>query len=66
VHRVDISAPTFTYDDDDPARSRSGLFRVGPQLGATQTGTSVYELPAGPASSRMRSSKVDYCHGAPG
>lgn len=48
MHRVNISAPTFTYDDD-PAGSRSGLFRFGPQLGAEQTGASVYELPPGQA-----------------
>jgi uncharacterized cupin superfamily protein len=49
MHRVNITAPTFTYDDDDPAGSRSGLARLGPQLGAQQTGTSVYELPPGQA-----------------
>jgi uncharacterized cupin superfamily protein len=49
MHRVNITAPTFTYDDDDPAGSRAGLVRFGAQLGAQQTGTSVYELPAGQA-----------------
>ncbi len=49
MRHVNITAPTFTYDDDDPAGSRSGLVRFGPQLGAQQTGTSVYELPPGQA-----------------
>ena len=49
MHRVNISAPTFTYDDDDPPGSRSGRFRFGAQLGAQQTGTTVYELPPGQA-----------------
>jgi uncharacterized cupin superfamily protein len=49
MRRVNITAPTFTYDDEDPPGSRSGLFRFGPQLGARQTGTSVYELPPGQA-----------------
>ena len=49
MQRVNISAPAFTYDDEDPAGSRAGLFRFGPQLGAQQTGTSVYELPPGQA-----------------
>jgi uncharacterized cupin superfamily protein len=49
MHRVNISAPTFTYDDQDPAGSRSGSARLGPRLGAQQTGTSVYELPPGQA-----------------
>jgi uncharacterized cupin superfamily protein len=49
MRRVNITAPTFTYDDEDPAGSRSGLFRFGSQLGAEQTGTTVYELPPGQA-----------------
>src|SRR5918998_3671445 len=49
MHRVNITAPTFTYDDEDPAGSRSGLVRLGPRLGAQQTGTSFYELPPGQA-----------------
>jgi uncharacterized cupin superfamily protein len=49
MRRVNITAPTFTYDDEDPPGSRSGLFRFGSQLGAQQTGTSVYELPPGQA-----------------
>src|SRR3954464_3736320 len=49
MRRVNITAPTFTYDDEDPAGSRSGLFRFGPQLGAERTGTTVYELPPGQA-----------------
>jgi uncharacterized cupin superfamily protein len=49
MHRVNIAALTFTYDDEDPAGSRSGLVRFGPELGARQTGTTVYELPPGQA-----------------
>jgi len=45
--RVSLSDPTFTYDSDDPDRFRSGLFRPGPELGATASGISVYELPPG-------------------
>ena len=45
--RVSISDPTFTYDQADPERFRSGLFRPGPDLGAAETGASVYELPPG-------------------
>jgi uncharacterized cupin superfamily protein len=45
--RVSISDPTFTYDSDDPERFRCGLFRPGPDLGAAETGASVYELPPG-------------------
>ena len=44
---VNIAAPAFEYDDDDPDGFRSGLFRLGPLLGADQLGASVYEVPAG-------------------
>jgi uncharacterized cupin superfamily protein len=47
MRRVTISDPTFAYDDADPEGFRAGMFRCGPELGAEQTGTSVYELPPG-------------------
>src|SRR3954466_16319969 len=47
MRRISISDPEFTYDEDDPEGFRSGLFRIGKQLGAQRTGTSVYELPPG-------------------
>jgi uncharacterized cupin superfamily protein len=49
MRRVSISDPTFSFDPEDPEGFRSGLFRPGPELGAKQTGTSVYELPPGQA-----------------
>ncbi|HWT24836.1 MAG TPA: cupin domain-containing protein [Solirubrobacteraceae bacterium] len=49
MRRVSIADPTFTYDESDPEGFRAGMFRFGPQLGAQQTGTSVYELPPGQA-----------------
>lgn len=49
MQRVNLSDPTFTYDAEDPEGFRSGMARVGPGLGARQTGTSVYELPPGQA-----------------
>lgn len=49
VRRVNISDPDFTYDPDDPEGFRNGMMRVGPALGAQQTGASVYELPPGEA-----------------
>jgi len=44
---LNIADPEFTYDDDDPPPFHAGMFRLGRQLGATQTGMSVYELPPG-------------------
>jgi uncharacterized cupin superfamily protein len=49
MQRISISAPDFTYDPDDPEGFRSGMLRTGPQLGAKETGASVYELPPGQA-----------------
>jgi uncharacterized cupin superfamily protein len=45
--RLNIADPSFTYDPDDPEGFRAGMFRFGPELGARQTGTTVYELPPG-------------------
>jgi uncharacterized cupin superfamily protein len=45
MQRVNIADPSFRYDSDDPEGFRAGLFRFGTQLGAKDTGTSVYELP---------------------
>jgi uncharacterized cupin superfamily protein len=49
MERVNISDPTFGYDPDDPEGFKVGMFRFGAQLGAKQTGTSVYEIPPGQA-----------------
>ena len=49
MRRINIADPVFTFDDADPEGFRSGMFRFGPDLGAEQTGTSVYELPPGQA-----------------
>src|SRR5688500_3500465 len=46
---LDISDPEFRYDPEDPEGFRSGMHRLGTQLGAKETGTSVYELPPGQA-----------------
>jgi uncharacterized cupin superfamily protein len=49
MRRVSITSPEFSYDSEDPEGFRSGLFRLGPDLGAQRTGASVYELPPGQA-----------------
>jgi uncharacterized cupin superfamily protein len=49
MRHVSIADPTFTYDAEDPEGFRAGMARLGPQLGARQTGASVYELPPGQA-----------------
>ena len=49
MRRVNLSDPTFEHDDDEPDGFRAGMFRFGKQLGATETGASLYELPPGQA-----------------
>ena len=44
-----IATPAFQYDPDDIEGFRGGLHRLGGEVGATSTGISVYELPAGEA-----------------
>jgi uncharacterized cupin superfamily protein len=46
---VDIAGPQFTYDPEDPDGFRSGMFRPGKDLGAKETGATVYELRPGQA-----------------
>jgi uncharacterized cupin superfamily protein len=46
---VNIADPTFSYDPNDPEGFRAGMWRFGKDVGATKTGTSVYELPPGQA-----------------
>jgi uncharacterized cupin superfamily protein len=49
MRRVNLTAPEFAYDADDPEGYRAGLFRFGPLLGAARLGASLYELPPGQA-----------------
>jgi uncharacterized cupin superfamily protein len=49
MRRVSISDPTFTYDPEDADGFRAGMFRFGGDLGARQTGATVYEIPPGQA-----------------
>ena len=47
--RVNIASPAFSRDDEDPEGFRSLGMRIGPHVGAANTGVSVYELPPGQA-----------------
>ncbi len=49
MRRQNIADPQFTYDAADPAGFRAGMLRFGDQLGAEQSGASVYKLPPGEA-----------------
>jgi len=49
MRRVNIAAPDFTYDPEDPDGFRSGSLGLAAQLGGARVGASVYELPQGQA-----------------
>ncbi len=49
MRRVNLATPAVLYEDGDPAGFRSAMARFGPDLGARQTGASLYELPQGEA-----------------
>ena len=49
MQRVNISDLEFKYDADDPEGFRAGMARLMKQMGAEDTGASVYELPPGQA-----------------
>ncbi len=49
MRRFNLSDPNFTFDPSDPEGFRAGMLRMGPDLGAKETGTTLYELPPGEA-----------------
>ena len=44
---MNLREPRFDYDESDPDGFRCGMLRLGSLLGASETGTSLYELPPG-------------------
>lgn len=49
MRSVDLTDPPFERDPEDPEGFRAGMYRFGKDLGARDTGTSIYELPPGQA-----------------
>ena len=49
MRRVRLSEAKFEYDPDDPEGFRSGMARFGRDLGATDSGATLYELKPGEA-----------------
>jgi uncharacterized cupin superfamily protein len=47
--RTNIAQPQFVHDPTDPDGFRAGRARLGPELGASKTGATVWELPPGQA-----------------
>jgi uncharacterized cupin superfamily protein len=46
---VNIATPTFAFDETDPQGFRAGMMRLGPLVGGSAVGASIYELPPGQA-----------------
>jgi uncharacterized cupin superfamily protein len=44
---LNVSNASFKYDPEDPEGFRAGMCRLGNQVGAERTGTTVWELPPG-------------------
>jgi uncharacterized cupin superfamily protein len=49
MQSTNIAQPEFQFDSDDPEGFRAGMYRFGRELGAQQTGMSVYDIPPGQA-----------------
>jgi len=49
MKRINLAAPKFSYDAEDPEGFRSGMAQLGKSLGAKESGITVYELPPGQA-----------------
>jgi uncharacterized cupin superfamily protein len=49
MRRVSITNPQLTHDPEDPEGFRAGMFRPGRDLGAKDSGATLYELPPGQA-----------------
>lgn len=47
LSRINLDDLVVEYDENDPEGYRAGGVRLGPALGATQMGASLYELPPG-------------------
>ena len=45
--RVNLNEANPEYDESDPDGYRAAVIRLGPSIGATQLGASIYELPPG-------------------
>jgi uncharacterized cupin superfamily protein len=49
MKRINVAAPEFSYDAEDPEGFRSGMAQLGKLLGAKESAATVYELPPGQA-----------------
>jgi uncharacterized cupin superfamily protein len=47
MKRVNIHRPEIGHDEGDPEGYKTGYDRLGPKIGATQLGATIYEMPPG-------------------
>lgn len=49
MRRINIAAPDFSYDHEDPEGYKAGMLALGERLGAKESGATVFELAPGQA-----------------
>ena len=49
MKNYNLNRPEIVHDDDDPDGFQTGYDRIGPKIGATQIGATIYEMPPGQA-----------------
>jgi uncharacterized cupin superfamily protein len=47
MRRANIHRPDITHDEGDPEGYETGYDRLGPRIGASQMGATIYEMPPG-------------------
>jgi uncharacterized cupin superfamily protein len=47
MRRINVNTVETKADEEDPEGYRASMARVGPDLGATRTGSSIYDVPPG-------------------
>jgi uncharacterized cupin superfamily protein len=47
MKRVNIHRPEIAHDESDPDGYHTGYDRLGPKIGASQLGATIYEMPPG-------------------
>ncbi|HKN93499.1 MAG TPA: cupin domain-containing protein [Thermoleophilaceae bacterium] len=49
MKNYNLNRPEIVHDDDDPDGFQTGYDRIGPKIGASQIGATIYEMPPGQA-----------------
>lgn len=47
MKKINLNRPEIVHDADDPEGYQTGYDRLGPKIGASQLGASIYDMPPG-------------------